>query len=66
MSLVVEIPLQHPARRQNPYQLKKANAPLFLCPLGCGQGFNERWNLDLHLMEKHPDRGQAKTKIEWW
>ena len=63
-AVVIEIPLHHPARRPNPYHLQIPNAPMFRCPY-CTEGFNERWNLDLHLLDKHPGGGQ-KTKMEWW
>ena len=66
MSAVIEIPLQHPARRPNPYHLEIPNAPMFRCPYGCGIGFNERWNLDLHILDKHPTGAQGQKKIEWW
>jgi hypothetical protein len=66
MAQVVEIPLHHPARRPNPYHLRIPEAPMFRCPYGCGIGFNERWNLDLHLLDKHPTGAPQKTKIEWW
>jgi hypothetical protein len=61
---VIEIPLEHPSRRSNPYSLRVPNAPMFRCA-HCDEGFNERWNLDLHLLDKHPGGGQ-KTKMEWW
>jgi len=65
MAIVVEIPLHHPARRPNPYNLRIPDAPMFRCPYGCGIGFNERWNLDLHLLDKHPG-GAPQKKLEWW
>jgi len=66
MAAVIEIPLQHPARRPNPYHLEIPNAPMFRCPYGCGIGFNERWNLDLHILDKHPNGNRQQAKIEWW
>ena len=41
---------------------------MFRCPYGCGLGFNERWNLDLHILDKHPNGvgNQNQKKIEWW
>jgi len=66
MSAIIEIPLQHPARRPNPYHLRIPDAPMFRCPYCPGIGFNERWNLDLHLMDKHPVGSRQQTKIEWW
>jgi hypothetical protein len=66
MATVLEIPLHHPARRPNPYNLRIPDAPMFRCPYGCGVGFNERWNLDLHLLDKHPAGAPQKSKLEWW
>ncbi len=40
---------------------------MFRCPYGCGLGFDERWNLDLHILDKHPTgESNQQKKIEWW
>jgi hypothetical protein len=65
MALIVEMPIDHPARRSNPFNLKKsAEVPTKAgldCPSGCGQSFEGHWKLYLHLLERHPEQRDAKA-----
>ena len=57
MARILEMPIQHPARRSNPFDLPKAPKPSGLeCPMGCGQYFEGHWKLYLHLLQHHPEQ----------
>ena len=58
MAQVLEMPLYHPARRQNPYHLnKKAEVQRreLRCPFGCAETFSDHGRLYLHLLGVHPE-----------
>lgn len=51
------MPIQHPARRENPFNLRRPPKQLGLdCPFGCGQRFEGHWKLYLHLLQHHPEQ----------
>lgn len=57
MARVLEMPLHHPSRRQNPYQLRKSTEPQrqeLRCPFGCSETFAGHGRLYLHLLGVHP------------
>jgi hypothetical protein len=61
MAQILELPIDHPARRSDPFNLRKAPAkPGLDCPFNCGEKFEGHWKLYLHLLERHPERRDAK------
>jgi len=62
MAQILELPIEHPARRSNPFNLHKAaKKPGLDCPFGCGQSFEGHWKLYLHLLQYHPEQRDAKA-----
>jgi hypothetical protein len=60
MAVVIEMPIRHPARRPNPFKLRKAASTNLECPFGCGQKFEGHWKLYLHLLQYHPEQRDAR------
>lgn len=60
MALVIEMPIYHPARRANPYNLRTSKAIGLECPMGCGQRLHDNWKLYLHLLQHHPEHRDAQ------
>ena len=56
MARILEMPIQHPSRRANPFNLPKAKPSGLECPMGCGQHFEGHWKLYLHLLQHHPEQ----------
>lgn len=65
MAQILEMPIQHPARRSNPFNLRKAPKPQGLeCPFGCGQTFEGHWKLYLHLLQHHPEQRDVNVSSQ--
>jgi hypothetical protein len=60
MAVVIEMPLHHPARHPNPFNLKKSASTSLDCPFGCGEKFAGHWKLYLHLLQYHPEQRGAR------
>ena len=61
MANILELPIDHPARRPNPFNLKKpAQTHGLECPFGCGKSFEGHWKLYLHLLDRHPEQRESK------
>jgi hypothetical protein len=64
MARVLEMPLQHPSRRPNPYRLRKPDQPTqqreLRCPFGCSETFSDHGRLYLHLLGFHPEPQREK------
>ncbi len=60
MAHILEMPIQHPARRPNPFKLQKPAKPGLSCPFGCGEQFEGHWKLYIHLLEHHPEQRDAR------
>ncbi len=53
MARVLQMPLSHPARVKDPFQLRRAPATTYGCPFNCGEKFNHYWELHAHLLQHH-------------
>lgn len=61
MAVVLEMPLKHPARRENPYHLRTNKKPALKCPFGCEDSFEDHGRLYLHLLGFHPGQHASQT-----
>jgi len=59
MAVVLEMPLQHPSRKRNPFRLRTPSTWGIRCPFGCDQGFGDHKELYKHLVDRHPERAQS-------
>ncbi len=55
MAVILEMPLQHPSRRPNPFRLRTPSTWGVICP-ECDESFDGQAKLYLHLLKHHPDQ----------
>ncbi|HWR15578.1 MAG TPA: hypothetical protein VN577_12170 [Terriglobales bacterium] len=50
MAKILEMPIRHPARQQNPFKLPVKPSLQLRCPFGCEATFDDHSMLYLHLL----------------
>jgi hypothetical protein len=63
MARILEMPLHHPSRRSNPYNLRRnfqTQRQELRCPFGCSETFSDHGRLYLHLLGVHPEPHREK------
>jgi hypothetical protein len=56
MAVLLEMPLQHPSRRTNPFGLTPKPQAGLKCPFGCEGIFENHGLLYIHLLVHDPER----------
>jgi hypothetical protein len=64
MATILEMPLEHPSRKRNPFRLRTPNTWGMQCPFGCDEGFGDYKELYAHLIDRHPEKAQQARPVQ--